>query len=183
MKSLEDLRKERLSEKEAPEPEKKMDVPKVEDWSRDERETPSDEEFSSDKNEEDEKKRFESELDMKILGIEDSNPINPFYKKSQKKMYTTLLMSTLLLGIILFIGWNYTSNHYSTLNEQNIEVMQRAISSSVREYYMDHGKVPADHQRNIDYNLLKKTGYLKLDVEEYHDKFILDDFHRVIRKD
>lgn len=130
-----------------------------------------------------EKRQFEEELDMQLLGMNTTqSTFNP-YQHGYKKLHKTLLLSVVILGIIVFSGWSYTKNHYSTLSEGNVEMMQRAISSSVREYYVDYGRVPTDHQGNIDYNLLKKTGYLELDVEEYRDKFILDSSYRVIKKD
>ena len=131
---------------------------------------------------EEERLAFEEELEKQILtnNLEEKPSYMP-YQNANKKLMRTLLISAVLLCILSIGGWFYTKNHFDALSGDNMEIMHRAISYSVLEYYQENKRYPVDMYGNIDFNLLQKRGYLTIDVEEYRSNFKFDNQYNVIR--
>lgn len=186
MKTFEDLRRqdaERKKQLEVPLPEKETSkpAPRIEP----KREILKEEvPISRDKLEQ-ERQAFEEELEEQILfgNNNEYNQTNSYmpYQNANKKLMKTLLLSTIIFGIIVTGGWFYTKNHFEALSGDNIDNIHRAIHFSVLEYYQENKRYPVDLHGNIDFNTLQKRGYLSIDVEEYRSNFKFDNQYNVIR--
>lgn len=182
MKTFEDLRRIEAEKKKLQEEQRKSQDVNINSTASKSTQSSATPNPNKDKELENERRRFEEELEMQILNpsYNPTTSYNP-YKDGHKKLYRSILISVVIFGILSLGGWYYTKNHYETLSNNNVDMIERAISSSVQQYYNDNGRYPVDIQGNIDYNLLQKRGYLQLNVEDYRSKFILDNHYRVIR--